>query len=63
MKPDYQEERITSADAPKRTLSPLQSLQAVDASRAVLRTDLPDQTPPWVAAGMTWRQWARRQHA
>ena len=52
-------------NAPKRALSPLQLLQSLDASRQEPTEELniPDQTPPWVAAGLSWREWARRQHA
>ena len=54
-----------SEAAPKRALSFLQSLQLVDASRQerTEEQDHPDQTPPWVAAGLSWREWARRQHS
>ena len=50
----------------KRALSPLQSLQLLDTlmqERTEEPHDRPDQTPPLIVAGLSWREWARRQHA
>lgn len=45
----------------ERSISPLQRQQLTDAARVAdvaTNVAIPDQTPPWVSAGMTWTEWA-----